>query len=255
MVNDAQNENTQSANNVEELVSNKYVAFCDILGFSAKLANDFDATLDVYRRFGERLDPELFESGVKMTMYSDAILLTSDELAPVLSAVQVLWFIALTEDLMIRGGIAYGRYWERRHGDHLMVVSDALAAAVKIESMVRVPAVALSDDIEIPLDFWVARYAQGPYAVPLLHFRDRNIVNPFSPIWGVSAAHRCRELMKASPAHKQKYLWFLALYDAVSSDSQLVPDSAFREMLEKEIIKWVPPGAPQQLSDADTEGG
>ncbi|EMH2962241.1 hypothetical protein V6G44_003040 [Burkholderia multivorans] len=160
-MNDAQNENTQSANNVEELVSNKYVAFCDILGFSAKLANDFDATLDVYRRFGERLDPELFESGVKMTMYSDAILLTSDELAPVLSAVQVLWFIALTEDLMIRGGIAYGRYWERRHGDHLMVVSDALAAAVKIESMVSVPAVALSDDIEIPLDFWVARGRAG----------------------------------------------------------------------------------------------
>ncbi|MBR8135132.1 hypothetical protein [Burkholderia cenocepacia] len=233
---------------VEE-VANKYVAFCDILGFSAKLANDFDKALDVYRRFGERLDPDLFQTEVKMTMYSDAILLTCDELAPLLSSVQSLWFVALTEDLMLRGGIAYGRYWERRHGDHLMVVSDALVSAVKIEGMVSVPAVALADDIKIPLEFWAARYAHGPFGVPLLHFRDRNIVNPFNLMWGVSAAGRCHRLMEESPAHKQKYLWFLALYEAVYSNAQLVPDSALRELLEKGIVKWIPPGtAPEQLS-------
>ncbi|WP_322104423.1 hypothetical protein [Paraburkholderia sp. J41] len=128
------------------------------------------AVADVYRRFAERRDPELFRSEVKMTMYSDAILLTSRELPPLLTTLQVLWFTALSEDLMLRGGVSYGRYWERRHGDHLMVVSDALVAAVKIEGMIGVPAIALADDIEIPLDFWVPRFAHGPYAVPLLHF-------------------------------------------------------------------------------------
>ncbi|MGS1072374.1 hypothetical protein [Burkholderia glumae] len=239
-----------SADEIDEHIANKYVAFCDILGFSAKIANNFEETLRVYRSFGERLDPELIKSGVKLTMYSDAILLTCDELAPLLSTAQVLWFIALTENLMLRGGVAYGRYWERRQGDHLMVVSDALAAAVKIEGMVGVPAIALSDDIKIPLDFWIARFAHGPYAVPLLHFRDRNIVNPFNSFWGTSAAFRCTQLMEESPAHKQKYLWFLALHDAVSSDAQLVPDRAFRELLEKGIIQWAPPtAAPEQPNE------
>lgn len=232
----------------EEKVEQRYVAFCDILGFSAKLANDYEGTLDVYRRFAERLDPELFRSEVKITMYSDAILLTSRELRPLLTTLQVLWFTALSEDLMLRGGVSYGRYWERRHGDHLMVVSDALVAAVKIEGMIGVPAIALADDIEIPLDFWVARFAHGPYAVSLVHFRDRNIVNPFTPFWGTSAAQRCRQLMEKSPAHKQKYLWFLALYEAVSSNATLVPDHAFREMIDKGIIKWTPPNSDTETA-------
>jgi len=223
-----------------EATSMKYVAFCDILGFSAKLAVDFDKTLVMYRQFGERLDPMLF-GGVRMTIYSDAILLTSDELWPLLSAVQVLWFVAMTEDLMIRGGVAYGRYWERRQGDHLMVVSDALVAAVKIESMVGVPAVVIADDIELGIEYWAPRFQHGPFATPVLHFRDRNIVTPFSLMWGTSAAHRAEMMMADSPAHKQKYLWFLALYEAVRSNSNLVPDAAMTEMLEKGVVAWTPP--------------
>ena len=34
-----------------ENFSMKYIAFCDILGFSAKLATDFDKTLAMYKRF------------------------------------------------------------------------------------------------------------------------------------------------------------------------------------------------------------
>ncbi|CAB3792511.1 hypothetical protein [Pararobbsia alpina] len=102
-----------------------------------------------------------------MTMYSDAILLTADELWPLLSAVQVLWFIALTENLMLRGGIAYGKYWERRQGNHMMVVSDALVRAVKIEGMVGVPAVVLADDIDLGLSYWFQRFRDGQYRTPL----------------------------------------------------------------------------------------
>ncbi|PRZ53043.1 hypothetical protein BX589_112216 [Paraburkholderia fungorum] len=218
----------------------RYVAFCDILGFSNKIATDFDETLKIYRQFGERLEPELF-GNVRMTMYSDAILLTSEELWPLLSAVQVLWFIALTEDLMLRGGIAYGKYWERRQGDHMMVVSDALVRAVKIEGMVGVPAVVLADDIKLDLGYWFPRFRDDQYRTPILHFRDRNIVNPFSAFWAVSAQNRARMLMEKSPAHKEKYLWFLALYSAVAAGEKLVPDTAFAEMIDKGVIKQVPP--------------
>ncbi|MBU9365356.1 hypothetical protein QZM78_08005 [Burkholderia multivorans] len=236
-------EPAQVADAVEE-ISMKYVAFCDILGFSAKIATDFDETLKVYRQFGERLEPQLF-GNVRMTMYSDAILLTSDELFPLLSAVQILWFIALTEDLMIRGGIAYGRYWERRQGDHMMVVSDALVRAVKIEGMVGVPAVVLADDINLDLGYWIPRFSHGQYRTPLLHFRDRNIVNPFSSFWGISARTRATMLMEQSPAHKEKYLWFLALYNAVAAGDKLVPDAAFTEMIDKGIIGPVSEGQTQ----------
>jgi hypothetical protein len=223
-----------------ENISMKYVAFCDILGFSNKISADFEETLKIYRQFGERLEPTLF-GNVRMTMYSDAILLTADDLWPLLSAVQVLWFIALTENLMLRGGIAYGKYWERRQGDHMMVVSDALVKAVKIEGMVGVPAVVLADDIYLDLEYWIPRFRDDQYRTPVLHFRDRNIVNPFSPFWGESAQNRARMLMKDSPAHKEKYLWFLALYSAVAGGERLVPDTVFAEMIEKGIIGPVPP--------------
>ncbi|WP_374626396.1 hypothetical protein [Pandoraea sp.] len=229
-----------TATNAIETITNKYVAFCDILGFSNKLAHDFDKTLDVYRRFGERLDPTLFP-GVELTVYSDAILLTCDELWPLLKAVQILWFVAMTEDLMIRGGISYGRYWERRQGGSFMVVSDALVSAVKIEASVGVPAVVLADDIELDLEYWVPRFQHGPLFTPLLHFRDRNIVNPFSPMWGVSASVRATMMMNESPAHKEKYLWFLALYKAVSEGETLVPGAKYNEMIKKGILKWIPP--------------
>ncbi|WP_109477532.1 hypothetical protein [Paraburkholderia sp. C35] len=236
---------TEGVAAVEE-ISTKYVAFCDILGFSNKIATDFEETLKVYRQFGERLEPQLFGS-VRMTMYSDAILLTSDELFPLLSAVQILWFIALTENLMLRGGIAYGKYWERRRGDHMMVVSDALVRAVKIEGMVGVPAVVLADDIELDIGYWVPRFSHGQYQTPVLHFRDRNIVNPFTPYWGVSAQNRARMLMEESPAHKEKYLWFLALYKAVSAGERLVPDSAYAEMINKGILTPVQASTQDQV--------
>jgi hypothetical protein len=43
--------------------------------------------------------------GTQITMYSDAVLVTGESLGPVLAAVQALWFVALGNDLMIRGAI------------------------------------------------------------------------------------------------------------------------------------------------------
>ena len=130
----------------------------------------------------------------------------------VLVAVQGLWFFALAKNFMIRGAITKGRYWELQQGNHLFVASDALVRAVQLEKSVGIPAVVIADDVEIPDNYWLARFAHGPFATALLHFRDRNIVNPFNLFWGESARNRASILMAENPEHQDKYLWFLALH-------------------------------------------
>jgi len=156
-------------------------------------------------------------------MCSDAVLITGKSLGPVSSAIQSLWFFALASDLMIRGAITKGRYWEQRQSNHVLVASDALVRAVKLERSVGIPAVVIADDVDIPDGFWVHRFKAGLLQTPILHFRDRNIVNPFNTFWFQSASVRAFQLMAASPSHRDKYLWFLALHEAVGNGQDLVP--------------------------------
>jgi hypothetical protein len=216
----------------------RYVAYCDILGFSSRILKDFDKTLTAYREFGDLVSRNEFPvAEVQVSMYSDAILLTGVALPRILSAVQSIWFFALAHDLMIRGAITHGRYWEERRKNHLLVVSDALVRAVKLEHSVGVPAVVIADDVEIPDKYWLNRFAHGPLGTPLLHFRDRNIVNPFNQFWFRSAFMRASQLMTESPAHRDKYLWFLALHKAVSDDRELVPSHVLARFVREGIVK------------------
>ncbi|HYG97484.1 MAG TPA: hypothetical protein VD837_00020 [Terriglobales bacterium] len=222
----------------------RYVAFCDILGFSNRVLADFDGTLEVYQQFGAEM-ASFSAKEVQATMYSDAILITATSLAPALIAVQHLWFLALTNDLMIRGAITKGRYWEQRQGNHLLVASDALVRAVKLEKAVGVPAVVIADDIDIPDTYWLTRFAK-PFETALLHFRDRNIVNPFNTMWGASAANRASILMAESPEHRDKYLWFLALHKAVQNGQELIPPDVYARFVRDGILKPVSTGPQQQ---------
>ncbi len=213
-----------------------YVAFCDVLGFSNKILADFDGTLEIYRKFGESL-ASLPIPEVTATMYSDAILITSKNLARILSAVQGLWFVALAHDLMIRGAITQGRYWSMRRGDHLLVASDALVRAVKLEKSVGVPAVFVADDVEIDDGLWLQRFANGLLVSPVVHFRDRNIVNPFNTYWFASAKTHALQLMEQSPEHRDKYLWFLALHEAVGTDNEMIPPAVLARFLKDGSLK------------------
>jgi hypothetical protein len=114
--------------------------------------------------------------------------------------------------------------------------------------MVGVPAVAIADDVEIPEFYWLSRFQHGPFGTPLLHFRDRNIVNPFNLMWGQSAKHRASLLLAENPAHKDKYLWFIALHDAVVNGKELVPPDVLRRFLENGVLKFTP---ADQLRDTE----
>ena len=137
---------------------------------------------------------------------------------------------------MIRGGIAYGRYWEEKANGNICVVSDALVRAVRLESTVRVPAVAVSPEVNIELSIWAARFAYGQFVTPLLHFGGHNIVNPFNRYWFASARTRVCQLRGRFPQHEEKYKWFIELSDAVERDDILVPQAALDEMLRVGIL-------------------
>jgi len=212
-----------------------YVAFCDILGFSDLTTSQFDETLRLYSDFGN-LITEFPQQDVELTIYSDAILVTSTSLVRISQAIQTLWFFALQHNVMIRGAITQGKYWELRRGKNLLVMSDALVRAVRLEKSVGVPAVVVADDIPVPDDFWVERFRSGPVATSLLHFRDRTIVNPFNLFWLRSARGRAAALMEKHPRHREKYLWFLALHAAVEASAELVPPEALTRLLASGVI-------------------
>lgn len=211
----------------------RYVAFCDVLGFSDAVENRFEHTIAVYAEFMKRMRNWPFPDKAEISIYSDSILIVSDELPPVIHAVKNLWFATLTQDWLIRGGIAYGRYWEKRENGNLFVVSDALVRAVKLESTVSYPAVAFSPEVDLTLAAWVPRYEHGVLPAPVLHFRGLSFVNPFNPYWFQSARMRVSQMLDASPEHAKKYNWFLDLTTAVDNEESLIPEDVLNELLEK----------------------
>lgn len=215
----------------DDVIPNKYVAFCDVLGFSHAVENDFEHTIRLYKELSARISDWPFPEKANISVYSDSILIVCDELPPLLYAVQALWFATLAQDWLIRGGISYGKYWEDRTNGNLFVVSDALVRAVRLESTIRVPGVVLSPEVEVPLGEWYKRFRDGPFAAPLLHFDGFNVVNPFNPYWFLSAKNRVSSLLAKYPEHAAKYEWFLRLAEHVGNEETLIPTAAVTELI------------------------
>jgi hypothetical protein len=228
---------TQSPSPQAQEIPSRYVAFCDVLGFSYAIENHFDVTLEVYQEFRALMRDWPFPEQAQVSVYSDSIIVVCAELAPLLYAVQQLWFAALSSDWLIRGGIAYGKHWECKEDGNLFVVSEALTRAAKIGSTIRHPAIVISPEVELTLAHWVTRFAHDVFTTPLLHFRGLNIVNPFNPFWFASTQMRICRLMSNFPQHTEKYQWFLDLFDEVQRNQLLVPESVVKELLELGIIQ------------------
>lgn len=102
----------------EQPVKGKYVAFCDILGFSAKVRARFEETQQEYLNFIDTLESI---EGINLTIYSDSVIIVSESLwAVLLSAQRVCWF-ALGNNFLVRGGIAYGKHWEAQRGKNFLM--------------------------------------------------------------------------------------------------------------------------------------
>ena len=174
---------------------------------------------------------------MEINVYSDSILLTSFELPPLLQAVQSLSFATLGNDLLIRGGIAYGRYWERRESGNLFVVSHALVRAVKLGSSIKIPAVGVSPEVVVPDIAWVPHVMDEIFLSPVLHFQGTTVVNPFNKFWFTSARNRVTQMKDRFPEHSKKYDWSLELAEAVERRDVLVPESLITRWLAENVIQ------------------
>lgn len=66
--------NASSPGKGEAVADDRYVGFCDILGFSSRILADLDGTLEIYKAFGDTLSGLPIRE-VEVTMYSDAVLI------------------------------------------------------------------------------------------------------------------------------------------------------------------------------------
>ena len=224
-------------------VTSKYVGFCDVLGFSAAVLADFDATVALYEELRATLQNWPFPEKAHVSVYSDSILVVSDELPAVINAIVSLNWAALMRGWLVRGGIAHGRHWETKDNGNLFVVSEALVKAVAIEKSVKVPAVVVSSEVQLGVEAWVPRFEHGAFSAPLLYFDGRSGVNPFNDYWFASAVLQAKAKRDSHPQHAAKYEWFLSLAESVARDDLLVPDSAMSRMLELGLLRETPKGA------------
>jgi len=217
-------------------VDNKYVAFCDILGFSNSILSRFEEIAEIYIELSKTLKSIEEIDKVELSIYSDSILVISDELPPLIQATRnINWFL-LTRDLIVRGGIAYGKFWRNTENDNVLILSDALVKAVTIEKTVKAPIIALSPEIVLNYGYWMPRFETNIFDAPLLHYRGKTFVNLVNRYWYRSAITRLAALSARHPDHREKYDWLLDLLSEIEKDEILIPEDVLKNLVKDGIL-------------------
>ncbi len=200
--------------------SDVYVAYIDFLGFSAKVLSSFEAATQAYAEIMQLLwwHPKL-STGVSLKVYSDSIVLTSQDLPKLAGVASVLHMVTGYSNVLVRGGVAFGRHIEAHNDGNLYLVSEALTKAVQVEKSVGHPCVAFHDSVRIPPEFWLL----PALLRSALYFDGHTIVNPFNIFWGSTASQRLAYLADLYPEHRDKFEWLLELYSKLRSGDPLSP--------------------------------
>ena len=200
----------------------KYVAFIDILGFGNQVLMKFEKIISIYQ---EILDDirivDVVKHNVSIQIYSDSILLSSTELAPLTQVVKTILMQTLRKGFLVRGGIGYGQHVEVCDGPNFYVISQALVHAAAVEKSIKHPCVAFHESVHIPVEHWRAEVP--PFLRTILYFDGISIVSPLNIFWGTSAIGIVTTLSEQFPEHKDKYNWFLRLCDAIVREDAMVP--------------------------------
>jgi hypothetical protein len=204
-------------------IEKRYVAFLDILGFGAKVVNEFERTLELYQELigMMRMHEAIKAPDTHMQIYSDSVVLVSSRLSSILQASQMVQCTMLQANCLLRGGVAYGRHLDVKNEGHTYIVSEALVNAVAMEKQIKFPCVALHKSIQIPDGWWQPEIP--PIMKTVVHFRGLNIISPLNLFWGTSAVDGARYLKGENPDHAAKYEWFIGLCESILEGEQLVP--------------------------------
>lgn len=215
---------------------NKYVAFCDILGFSNSVTSQFEKTISIYKEFKHEVSKQGFLK-LKTSIYSDSIFIEGENLIDVAKTVQILLWTSLRYDWLIRGGIAYGKHWKESDKNNLFIVSEGLVKAVNIEKTIKHPIIAISSDISIGIDYWTNGFFHSVFDLPIIHYNEYNIVNPFNNYWFKSAELRLLKLKSLNPEHLDKYNYLLKLVDDIKTSKTFIPMDIINDLLSKGLLK------------------
>ena len=202
-----------------------YVAFIDILGFSNYVNSDYPSARRDYNLLVDHMG--MMNSSqilnVSIRMISDSMYLVSNDPSSLIETAHwaqqgALWCC----NWLVRGAIASGYHQEMNKDDNLFLVSEALVRAAQLEKKIGNPCVVLHPSA-LPSEL---KYHEGisNFERSILFYENQWIINPFSVMWGTSAASRAEELKRKFPEHSEKYDWFLGLYQAVKSNEILLPD-------------------------------
>jgi len=228
--------------NTEVKTKMMYVSFCDILGFSNAIENNFEDTVKIYLEFKEEVLNIVKIDGVSVSIYSDAIIVVGKDFANVVEAVKQIYWFCLLHDLLIRGGLAYGKHWSNVENGSILILSEALVEAVKIEKSIKHPIIAVSEKINIPIEAWMPHCEGAVFNAPFINYDDINFVNPFNAFWFRSAEMRLKHLLKKFPNHSHKYEWLLNIIEKIKIDDVLIPDDVFNYLLEKGVLTYIDKG-------------
>jgi hypothetical protein len=160
-----------------------------------------------------------------------------DKLVDVAKTVQTLLWRTLRYNWVVRGGIAYGKHWKESDENNLYVVSEALVKAVTIEKTIKHPIIAISNEIKLGLEYWLYGFNHSVFDLPIIHYDNSNIVNPFNNYWFKSAELKLNELKSKHAKHADKYEYFLKMIEDIKNHKEFVPKYIIDDLLEKKVIR------------------
>lgn len=226
--------------------STRFVAFLDVLGFSGRVCESWEETVDAYQALMGELDVlrevgrpqilgaekmsqlrefldgaaiERLQQGWQATirLISDSIVIVGPNLIGVTLAAQFVQQRAALAGFLVRGGLAYGRHLDFESEVHVPTVSEALIRAVAAERRQPFPRVILDDSVV------ALRSSFDPSSDlnSLLLFGDGFwFVNPFSPMWGCSMLGHVEQVrdLYSNAETRPRYDWLLDLGDSLRSE-------------------------------------
>lgn len=216
---------------------NKYLAFCDIMGFKNQVLNNFGLTHEIYQEFINGLGFKEIYKEVEISMYSDSIIVVGNDLFRVCEAVQILQSMTLRRKWLVRGGIAYGRHWKKSDKNNLFVVSEALVKAVLIENTIKHPIICISSEITIEMNYWFWCIPRSKFDYPIIHYKGNNIVNPFHNYYFKSAEIDLNIMKNDKPEYSDKYDYIINMMDEIRANQTFIPEKVIQELLDKKMIE------------------
>ena len=121
-----------------------YVALLDVLGFSALISSD-QAKLPAYLEcLRIALDQSTVRPTINSVVFSDSIVLTTDDdfeqsLETILLRCSRLFGLLLNENIAIRGAVAHGSFFRSRSDKGVFIAGKAILDAYRFEQAQKIP--------------------------------------------------------------------------------------------------------------------